>query len=168
MRFKILFAALIMSFGTTNQALAQESPKQIVGQLYSSYLADPHAEKPSNVGALDLILPYASKGLQTAIHKNEACEKREQGICNIDFDIIINTQDWNLSDFRLIEDTNSKNHSPIIRANFSNGGKNQVSYFFVQEQGDWKIDEVEAIRYKPSGKIDYRFKLKENLMRKDP
>jgi Protein of unknown function (DUF3828) len=166
MRILISFAAVLVALSVSTisiLAVPQTSPKQIVEALYKPYLADPHAEKSGSPGALDLILPYASKSLQSAIHKNEECERREQGICNIDFDIIINAQDWDLSNFTHQKET--KNQLPVVRAIFSNGGKNKVSYFFIREQGDWRIDDVEAIRYKHNGAIEYKYKLKKELVR---
>ncbi|MBO9666066.1 MAG: hypothetical protein J7501_04575, partial [Bdellovibrio sp.] len=119
------------------------------------------AENLGGPSALDLILPYASKSLKSAIQKNAECERREQGICAIDFDIIINGQDWNLSRFDLSNGV--KNSLPVVSATFYNGGRNKVNYFFVNEKGTWKIDEIEAIHYNADGSVESRFKLKQEL-----
>jgi len=161
MRLLILVVCLLLSYTDAALAAVSTSPKQIVETLYKPYLDDPHAQKLGGPGALDLILPYASQSLKAAIHRNEECERREQGICYIDFDIIINAQDWNLSNFALHEDT--KNSLPIINATFINGGKNKVTYFFVREHDDWKIDEIEAIRYNADGTVENGYKLKQGL-----
>ena len=138
------------------------SPKQIVNNLYKPYLADPHAENDHTPESLGAIYMDASSGLKQAIDKEKACEQREKGICNIDSDLIINAQDWDLSSFSLKENR-QKNHS-VVHAKFLNGGQNIVSYIFVQEKGQWKIDDVEAVRFKENGQIDFRYKLKQTLL----
>ncbi len=166
MRLKISLAMaefMLLANSVSILAADETSPRQIVEALYKPYLADLHAKKPTGSSALDLILPYASKSLQTAIQKNQECEQHTHEICNIDFDIIINAQDWDLSNFAIQEE--SQKSLPIVSAIFSNGEKNKVSYFFVHEENAWKIDDIVAILYKRDGAIDYRYTLKKELIR---
>lgn len=114
-----------------------------------------------------MILPYASKPLRSAILRNEECERRSKGICYIDFDVIINGQAWSLSELHLTDETDAKTHGPVVRANFINFNKQRVSYFFVQENKTWKIDDVETEDYKKDGKAEAPFYLKKQLLRSD-
>lgn len=156
--------ALIVSSSSVACAAGITSPKQVVEKLYAPYLADPHAEEIAEVAALDLIRPYASKALKHAIHRNKVCERQEQGICAIDFDVIVNGQDWDLSGFALAEDESTETALPIIRASFLNTGtKSEVDYYFISEDGAWKIDEIETRHIQKKGRQSAVFKLKEAL-----
>ena len=152
-----IFSLIGMSaFATPN---APKTPLEIIQDLYQPYLDDPHAEKTNSPDALNLILLNASTSLKLAIEKEQACQKQEEGICGIDFDIIINAQDWDISNFKLKEinlkrDDILKN-GPGVDATFVNGGKNLVRYSFVQENGEWKIENVQATRFNKAGKIEH-------------
>ena len=140
------------------------TPSQIITNFYKPYLADPHAKSQNTPDALAAISTYATYGLRQAIAKNEACEIREQGICNIDADIIINGQDYDLStDVRLEEINPAKDHK-IIRAHFTSSGQpNTVNYTFTKEGRAWKIDDVEAVDYNANGTINSSWSLKKRL-----
>ncbi len=148
-----LLIASVSSF-----AAGVSSPTQIVQNLYKPYLSN-SSHAPS---ALESILPYASQSLKAAILKNEECELRTHEICSIDFDIIVNGQDWQLSNLSV--SGNEKVSAPAIQAKFLNfETKNKVIYYFIRENGNWKINEVEAISYKADGSVDYSVKLKHEL-----
>lgn len=135
------------------------SPQQIVAALYVPYLSDPQAEKLSGTpNSLDAIAARASGSLRKAIQKERACERRE-GICHIDFDIIICGQDWDLSDFHLAA-------SQDVTVKFRNGDQRAVvRYLFVKEDSAWKIDEVEATCFSgEEGAQPVPFRLKRSLL----
>ena len=120
-------------------AAVPDSPTQIVGRLYAPYLANPHAESGGDdKSAMELIRPYASKAFGAAIDKDQACMVREQGVCNVDWDVIINGQDWELSNFALEDGDN------LVRARFVNDQANILTYRFVKEGDAWKIDDIET------------------------
>ncbi len=124
------------------------TPHAIVQALYAPYLANPHANSgaPSPDDETE-IRDYASKSLKRAIDADRACEKREQGICNLDFDMVIAGQDWDISKFA-IADGPATAMAQVVRATFDNGGPVEVRFFFVRENGAWKIDDVEDLRRK--------------------
>jgi hypothetical protein len=92
---------IVIAHGSPVHATTQNTPQIIVEEFYKPYLADPQAKKLPTQSSLDLILLKNDASLKQAIHKEMACQKREHGICNIGFDIIVNAQDWNLSEFSL-------------------------------------------------------------------
>ncbi len=142
-----------------------QNPKEIVLELYQSYLKNSRIEPRGAPEALDLIFPKATISLGQAINREKACGVREQGFCNISADIIIDGHDWNISEFLLSEQIVNSNRR-VVSASFLNlGAKTKVIYFFIKEQGEWKIDEVEAIRLKSNGITDHKWALKESLLR---
>lgn len=152
--------------GNAAEKLSSAStPLKMVSDLYAPYLKDPHAEsQESPPNELDAILKQASKNLSLAIHKNDDCERRAKGPCNIDFDIVIDGQDWDLSDLSF-EEKELPNEKYVVDANFLNGTRSKVSYLFIRERNRWKIDDVIATRYKADGQVDFVFPLKQKLNR---
>lgn len=140
------------------------TPMDVVTNFYKPYLPESHIEYQNVPDSLSTISTYATYGLKQAIAKNEACEIREQGICNIDADIIINGQDYDLSTDVRLEETNPAKDRKIIRAHFTSSGQpNTVSYTFTKEGSAWKIDDVEAADYKADGIINSSWSLKKRL-----
>jgi len=116
------------------------TPHAIVQSLYAPYLADQNPDS-----AQDSLRPYASKSLRRLIDADDACMKREQGICNIDFDILIAGQDGAPAHLA-ITDGPAKARGQVVRARFDNGGAVEVRFVFVRQGGAWKIDDVEDLR----------------------
>ena len=139
------FLLALLAAGSLHRAT---TPHAIVQALYAPYLADPHANSGKQVPDDETeIRDFASKSLKRAIDADRACEKREQGICNLDFDMVIAGQDWDISKFA-IADGPATADKQVIRATFDNGGPVEVRFFFVRESGAWKIDDVEDLRPK--------------------
>ena len=138
----------ILAVAATIMSAAPTTPHAIVQALYAPYLADPHANSGKNVPDDETeIRDYATKSLKHAIDADRACEKREQGICNLDFDMVIAGQDWDISKFAIADGTATA-EKQVIHATFENGGPVEVRFFFVREHGAWKIDDVEDLRPK--------------------
>jgi ABC-type transporter MlaC component len=130
------------------RAAAPTTPHAIVQSLYAPYVADPQAQSPSHTGsAEDQIRAFASKSLKHAIDADDACMKREQGICNIDFDILIAGQDWDMSHFSITDDAATV-QTQTVHVRFDSGGPVEVRFYFVRQAGVWKIDDVEDLRPK--------------------
>jgi len=145
---------------------APRTPHDIVATLYIPYLADPHAEDATsnNKSALDQIRPYADASLGKAIDADNACQVREQGICNMDFDVLIDGQDWNLSGFH-IQDEVVAGGRQTIRAVFMSGVPHRISFVFVKTRTGWRIHNVTGVAFTPGGKVDVRWSLMALLSR---
>ncbi len=122
------------------------TPHAIVQALYVPYVG-PHAQDGPSDSAEDAIRRYAAPGLKHLIDADDACMKREQGICNIDFDFLIAGQDGAPSHLTLSEDAVAAD-SQVVHARFDNGGPVEVRFHFVRQGGAWKIDDVEDLRPK--------------------
>ena len=141
------------------------TPVGIVEGFYEAYLDANHEWGPDSPSALDLIFPHATPPLQRAIKKEHACQIREQGICTIDSDIIVNGQDWGLSEFRLSEVKEAGDRRVVVAEFVNIQTRMRVRYLFTLERGEWKIDEVEAISLKPTGEVDRQWSLRATLSR---
>jgi len=124
------------------------TPHAIVQSLYAPYVADPHAkgEGPA-LSAVDSIRRFAAPRLKKLIAADDACLKTSGEICNIDFDILIAGQDWDLSKFTISDDPAAGDRQ-VVHARFDNGGPVEVRFYFVKSRGAWTIDDVEDLRPK--------------------
>ncbi len=158
MIIQILAAAMVAA------APVPTTPHAIVEALYAPYLANPHADGSKDMpGAEDMVRRYASKSLKAAIDFDRACEKREQGICNLDSDVLIDGQDWDISQL-VIADQPVTPQGQIIRVTFINDhAPCSVTFVFIREGGVWKIDDLEDHSYDPDDKSDIQFWLKKEL-----
>ena len=159
------FVSYLLLFLLSCCALAEQKPEAIITALYKPYSSDSLDEQTGikQVSALDAILPHASQTLAKLISNELACQKREQGICTIDSDIIINGQDWKLSNFSLDQKQIDAN-KVIIIAHFMNmDTANAVTYSMIKEGNQWHIDNVQADRLKPDGSVATSWNLKAML-----
>ncbi len=133
------------------------TPHAIVAALYA-----PYRGTGDTGSAIDAIRAYATKGLKRLIDADDACQKREQGICNIDADVLIAGQDGAPSHLAIHDDPATRD-GQVVRATFRNGGPVRVTFVFVREDGAWKIDDVEDVNYGPHGRIAMQWRLKKTL-----
>lgn len=137
------------------------SPHDVVAWLYAPYLADPQATGSVETGdSADRIKRFATPELARAIARDEACEIKSQGICNLDIDVIIAGQDWNLFDFHQNDELPTGDRQ-VIRASFSK--TIGTAFFFVRHGAAWQIDDVENDNIGANGKVKKLYTLKSLL-----
>jgi Protein of unknown function (DUF3828) len=139
-RYVVMFAIAITAVWV-GDGMAQTVPEpvQIIRRFYQPYLKDDSAGGKS---ALDVIKPHATPELRRLIAKEESCARKQQGICNIDADVLIDGQDWKLSAFQVTA-LNVSEGRMTVRAAFRNTGRPTIVEFpFVKSGGRWLIADV--------------------------
>jgi hypothetical protein len=132
------FAALA-AMPISAQPQPDQEPVQIVRGLYAPYVANRTAP---GQGAIDLIRPHATPELQRLIDKEKACTRRNQGICAIDYDMLIDGQDWKLAGLQVTAQ-DARPGAMVVRASFRNMGKSTVVDFpFAITGGRWLMSDV--------------------------
>ncbi len=112
-----------------------------VQSFYKPYLNNDGTKDTPD--AMDVISRHATAHLKQLIAADRACEIREQGICNIDHDPIIDGQDFSLKKLPVVKLTPQADGSVKAVATFvSLGDTLKVEYDFVQENGAWLIADV--------------------------
>jgi Protein of unknown function (DUF3828) len=131
--------ALCAMFAALAPAKAGELDELVRG-WYRPYETDATAGS-----ALQLLRPHASKRLAALIAKEERCSDRHRGeSCNLDFDVIINGQDWQLKNLRVEPAKLSGDRASVV-ARFTNiDTPEEIVYSFIREAGRWRIDDIEA------------------------
>ncbi|TWB75596.1 uncharacterized protein DUF3828 [Nitrospirillum amazonense] len=137
------------------------TPQAIVEALYRPYLADPHAEKDTTIDSVAQVRRHATPALARLLDADRACEKRTQGICALDFDIIIDGQDWDLSGFGL--QAEASGDTATVTARFNNFGPRVLAYHFARTGGRWLIDDVVILK-DDAGAADHPWSLKDTLV----
>jgi hypothetical protein len=86
----------------------------------------------------------ASKSLAALFKKNRDCEKKAKGICALDWDFIIDGQDYALSNIKVSSAVVAGNKATVT-VTFRNFDETDVNvYSFVREGGQWKVDDIET------------------------
>ena len=132
----ILFVAML---GLADQGGARGvAPEQIVREIYMPYL-----EQDGAVDFTAHILPYASRRLRGLIAQDESCKAHAQGICRLDFDPIVNGQDWKIALLQIIAGTQTKQGTILVEARFANLDVTmKITFSFIREEGLWVVDDI--------------------------
>lgn len=145
---RFLLAVLVVAAASAVAALSMREPAEplaMVETLYAPYKADPHAEKNSDADEHKTMRAMASTSLAKALDREENCKEKTQEICALDASIVIMGQDWWLKDLVIMQESATPQQQ-VVRATFLNGKtNNNVRYFFIREDGAWKLDDIHAV-----------------------
>ncbi len=118
-----------------------DSPEQLVSSLYKAFPAD--SEDVIEWQKKDVLARYFDSRLVDLFLKDQECQKREQGICNLDFMPLYDAQDYEIKEFGVGAFDPVKS---TVAVRFDNFGKPTVLiYQMSQTPGGWRISDI---RYK--------------------
>lgn len=139
-RYLILFAMTLLGGpAAVAQPQVDQEPLRIVREFYAPYLA---GRSTPGKGALDIIRPHASPELSRLIDRETACTKRTGGLCALDFDILVDGQDWKLSGLQITAQ-DARPGAMVVRAAFRNFNQPKVvEYSFAILGGRWQVSDV--------------------------
>ena len=127
-------AALMLAVALGAAAPPEEidrDPVTLIAAIYQSYQDD--APLPFN---------FYSERLQALVDKDER-ETQEGMVGRIDWEVIVDGQDWRLSELK-IESVSQSAARAQIRATFKNFGEpRDILFDLVLEEGGWRIDEIQ-------------------------
>lgn len=132
-------------------ASAQVNPREAdpaawLRQVYDLYKRVENKPELSDQASYRLVVDRASKSLSELFKRNDACETEGQGICALDWDFIIDGQDFKLSKIK-VDKTVITGDQASVTVSFKNFDAPCVNvYRFVREDGQWKVDDVETAR----------------------
>jgi hypothetical protein len=138
---RAIFAACLAFAAAPAAAQPQpdQEPLRIVRELYAPYLAN---RSTPGQGAIDLIRPHATPELQRLIDREKACTRRNQGLCALDYDMLVDGQDWRLSSLQITAQE-ARPGAMVVRASFRNMGKPKVIEFpFAIMGGRWVMSDL--------------------------
>jgi hypothetical protein len=137
--------------GPLSQNTIDEMTSTVKG-FYIDYLDSSGKPLGPDLSSLDIVDKYASPSLHQLISNYDKCQIRTQDACNVDFDIVVNGQDWTLKQLPTLSNTSNGTGRVDIATSFiSDDIKMRVVYDFIHEPDDsWKIDNVEGIAPAPA------------------
>ena len=139
MRASIL---VLLAFVCPARAQPPDDPALWLRQTYELYA---RAEKNPDLlkdSAETLAERRASRRFKALLDRDLACEIKTHEICAIDWDFIVNGQDWALSHVE-VGPLQASGPRGIVTVTFVNmKSTNRNVYEFVREDGAWKLDDV--------------------------
>jgi hypothetical protein len=146
LRFQTFFIAvlfLILSSGYSQSAnfAPADSPENFIRNLYREHLSQ--YDKVYWFDNEEKLSKYFDSNLTALFLRDEECKEKTQGICNLDFDPIIDAQDFdNKYPVSLeVKRLNSKSQTRC-KVIFSNITKRTLIYELRQTKGGWRIVDI--------------------------
>ena len=139
MRASIL---VLLAFVPSTRAQPPDDPALWLRQTYDLYA---RAEKNADLlkdSAETLAERRASRRFKALLDRDLACETKTHEICAIDWDFIVNGQDWALSHVE-VGPLQASGPRGIVTVTFVNmKSTNRNVYEFVREDGGWRLDDI--------------------------
>lgn len=149
-RLALLSAALMTMFiGALTPVRAQVNvlepdPSVWLRQIYDLYHREEKADTANAKASFDLVVQRASKPLAALFKKDSDCNAKGQGVCALDWDFVIDGQDWALSNVK-VGPTVVAGDKATVTVSFKNMTSRCVNvYYFSREDGRWKVDDIET------------------------
>jgi len=148
-RAMILAGAVLAATPVCAQVNVKEpDPAAWLRQIYDLYRRAEKQPALQTQATFALVAKRASKSLAALFAKNDACEARQQGVCALDWDFVVDGQDFQLSRLKIGE-TAIAGDTATVRVEFSNFGAPCLNiYRFVREDGAWKVEDIDTKRGK--------------------
>jgi hypothetical protein len=130
-------------------ARAQVNPREPdptvwLRQIYDLYHRMEKSSDPDAQPTYELVELRASKALAALFKKNKDCETKSNEICALDWDFVIDGQDYQLSNVN-VGATVVAGDKATVTVKFKNMKTPCVNvYSFVREGGEWKVDDIET------------------------
>jgi len=83
---------------------------------------------------------YFSPALADLLVKDAACQIRSQGICNLDFDLLFDSQDPRVTDLEVT--TTSPGRVAVVYKDPVDGKATRIEFDMARVAGQWKIADV--------------------------
>ena len=138
----LLIAAVIPARAQVNE----REPDQAVWlrEIYDQYHRMEKSSDPAAQPTYELVEKRASKSLAALFKRNKDCERKSYEICALDWDFVIDGQDWTLSNIN-VGGAVVDGDKATVTVRFRNFRTPCVNiYSFVREDGLWKVDDIEV------------------------
>lgn len=134
-----LFVSLVFTsaacFGADTK---KSSPEDFLRSLYRFH--QPWTEQRSWFDNKQTLSKYFDKELTALFIKDDECKKREQGICNLDFDPIYDAQDFEKTTNLQIAAVAGQ--PDLFNVTFTNLGTRTLVYKLTNTPSGWRISDI--------------------------
>lgn len=117
-----------------------QSPEQVIKSLYGAY--PPEGKEAIEWQKKEVLVRYFDGHLTDLFIKDQECQVREKGICNLDFMVLYDAQDEEITGFRVGDFDPAKKTVPVQFKNF--GKPVTLTYRMSQTaDGGWRISDIQ-------------------------
>lgn len=143
-----VIASITMAFGYTGNAIAAKTDAEtiVVAKLYKDFAwqamatqADLFGEDLAHQGKTTLE-KYFAPALANLLIKDAACQVKYEGICNLDFDILFDSQDPRVTDLEVSVTAPGK--VSVVYTDPTDGKKTRIDFVVTRVGRSWKIGDV--------------------------
>jgi hypothetical protein len=137
------FMAFPASFAMADVNAREPDPSKWLTEVYDLYAKAQKNEALQSKATVDLIFNRGSKALKALYKKDQACSRKSGGVCALDFDFVIDGQDFQIADVK-VGPTQITGATAEVIVTFKNFDTPNVNtYHFIKEGGLWVVDDVE-------------------------
>jgi hypothetical protein len=141
MRFRVLFAILLTA-ALTASSYAAESPEDFLRGLYKVHLA----RWKKDIYWFDKrkeLEKYFDADLTLLFLKDEQCKEKTQEVCNLEFDPILDAQDFDERvQFQLKVQKIPHKTKVRYKVTFTNGAPKNIIYELIETPAGWRITDI--------------------------
>ena len=138
-RQALFISLLLISSTCFGDDTKKPSPEDFIRSLYDFH--QPGKETPDWFGDKQTLSKYFDKELTDLFIKDDECAKREEGICNLDFDPIYAAQDFDKETTNL-QIAAVAGQADSFNVTFTNLGTRTLVYKLTNTPTGWRISDI--------------------------
>lgn len=121
------------------QQAKKGGPESVVQTLYKNYAWNVRRTRSVDNEPKEILVKYFDENLTGLLLKNQECEDREQGECNISADILYFSQDPEITDFRICAMSSGTN---TVSVQFKDGLPRVVRFKLSNTPAGWRVSNI--------------------------
>lgn len=134
----VLINAEEISPYSDSSSASTDSPENIVSNLYRDF--PPDGKEAVHWQKKDVLAKYFDNNLVDLFLKEQECSERDKGICNIDFMILYDAQDYQITEFHIDAFDPVKK---VVNVRFKNYNKpTLIVYQMSETPAGWRISDI--------------------------
>lgn len=147
-RFVVVIALTTLTLGGASTAAAAQADTQagVVAKLYKDFAWQAIAGQQDLFGedighqSRSTLEKYFAPALADLLVKDVACQVKSQGICNLDVDLLFDSQDPRVTDLEIA--TIAPGRVAVVFKDPTNEETTKIEFKVVQVAGTWKIADI--------------------------
>lgn len=147
-RFVVVIAVTILTLGWESSAVAAKADTEarVVAKLYKDFAWQAIADQPGLFGddighqSRSTLEKYFAPALADLLVKDVACQVKSQGICNLEADLLFDSQDPRVTDLEVA--TIAPGRVAVVFKDPVNDETTKIEFKLVQVAGKWKIADI--------------------------
>jgi len=144
----IMIALTTLTIGWVNPAIAAraETEAGLVARLYKDFAWQAIAGQPGLFGddiahqGRSTLERYFAPPLTDLLVKDQACQLKSQGICNLEVDLLFDSQDPRVTDLELA--TVAPGRVAVVFKDPTNDEATKIEFLVARVAGKWKIADI--------------------------